>query len=101
MPELYENFHIFHFQNRIVSTEAIRGNPEFKNDVTLRLKFRNPTDIKDRISPFVSHCIIFHKTLMISFTALQLFRKTSQFLGVLWDRIGSLPNLFLLHTDLL
>ena len=26
MRKLYENFHIFHFQKRIVSAETIRGN---------------------------------------------------------------------------
>ena len=26
MRKLYENFHIFHFQKRIVSVETIRGN---------------------------------------------------------------------------
>ena len=29
MRKLYENFHIFHFQKRIVSAETIRGNMVF------------------------------------------------------------------------
>jgi hypothetical protein len=29
MRKLYENFHIFHFQKRIVSAETIRGNTVF------------------------------------------------------------------------
>ena len=33
MPKLYENFHIFHFQKRIVSAETIRGNTVFKNPI--------------------------------------------------------------------
>ena len=30
MRKLYENFHIFHFQKRIVSAETIRGNTVLK-----------------------------------------------------------------------
>ena len=58
MRKLYENFHIFRrFQKRIVSAETIRRNPEFKNDMTLRLKFHNPTDIKTIVGSHFPLCI--------------------------------------------
>ena len=35
MQKLYENFHIFHFQKRIVSTEIIRENTVYICDLPL------------------------------------------------------------------
>ena len=44
MRKLYENFHIFHFQKRIVSAETIRGNTvntDHRNIITGAPKFVN------------------------------------------------------------
>ena len=57
MRKLYENFHIFNFQKRIVSVETIRGNMIARFDVSPKLasliRILLNSDFLQKISLFV------------------------------------------------
>ena len=70
MWKLYENFHIFHFQKRIVSAETIRGNTVIKsqqvrgNDITHSLSTFCPLEIVLCIIVRVSKVVAHHNDLL-------------------------------------
>jgi hypothetical protein len=43
MRKLYENFHVLHFQKRIVSAETIRGNTVFMKSFIFTINLDNAT----------------------------------------------------------
>ena len=42
MRKLFKNFHIFHFQKRIVSAETVRGNTVFQNFIFFNFVLKPP-----------------------------------------------------------
>ena len=81
MRKLYENFHIFHFQKRIVSTETIPGNTvntDHRNIITGAPKFVNlPPFLQCSVGSVAEFDTVWY--VFITVGCFNIFRSTGGF----------------------
>ena len=58
MRKLYENFHIFHFQKRIVSAETIRGKTVTQTQIKKKIKLPNQSENLNRDQNFMDSIVV-------------------------------------------